>query len=54
MIIQAKIKSVYGNDLIYIIDPMIAQAISRITGKKTIDRGNIQEFKNIGVIIEIQ
>jgi hypothetical protein len=54
MIIQAKIRSVYGNDLIYIIDPMIAQAISRITGKKTIDRRNIQEFKNIGVIIEIQ
>ena len=54
MIIKARIKSVYGNDLIYIVDTIQAQAIGNITKKKTIDHQDIAEFLKIGVVIEVQ
>jgi hypothetical protein len=38
IIIKYRIKSVYGNDLIYIVDPEQAKWIDQITRRKTITK----------------
>lgn len=45
-------KNVWGNELIYVADPVQADLISYLTGKKTVtmqDLINIQELTGIGI-----
>ena len=45
--IQVQTKSVYGNDLMYIVSEHAAP-IRALTGKKTIDRNDINQLKKLG------
>lgn len=49
MQVEYYIKNVYGIDRIYIKDPKLAEAIARITGKKTIEENQIENFKELGI-----
>tara|TARA_R100001082_G_scaffold50186_1_gene27187 strand:- start:1138 stop:1320 length:183 start_codon:yes stop_codon:yes gene_type:complete len=45
--IQVQTKSVYGNDLMYIVSEH-AEPIKALTGKKTIDNNDIEQLKKLG------
>ena len=45
--IQVQTKSVYGNDLMYIVSEHAAP-IRALTGKKTIDSNDINQLKKLG------
>ena len=51
MKIKAKTKNLYGNDLIYIINPAERLNIELLLGKKTINKIDIALFKTLGVDI---
>jgi len=51
--INAQIKNVYGNEMIYIVDQNEAKAISMLTGKKTIDNNDIDALFMLGIQINI-
>ena len=51
--IDAQIKNVYGNELIYIVDQNEAKAVSMLTGKKTIDSSDIDALFMLGIQINI-
>tara|TARA_R100000482_G_scaffold121944_1_gene68688 strand:- start:115 stop:279 length:165 start_codon:yes stop_codon:yes gene_type:complete len=53
MKIRIKIKSVFGNERIYVVCKN-ALYISRLTGKKTIDRTDINSLENLGFTVEVQ
>ena len=50
--IKVEKKRVYGNDLIYIKSDHAA-AINQLTGKLTIDTGNIEALKQLGFVVEV-
>lgn len=43
------VKNVYGKETLYVKDPVIAQAITNVTGKLTIDDGDIKAFGVLGI-----
>ena len=45
--IRVQTKSVYGNDLMYIVSDHAAP-IRALTGKKTIDNNDIEQLKKLG------
>ena len=51
-IIKLKQKSVYGTDRLYPITH--AGTIELLTGKKTIDKADIQAFRTLGIEFEIE
>ena len=53
MKIRVKIKNVFGNERIYVVCKN-ALYISRLTGKKTIDRTDINSLENLGFTFEVQ
>ena len=50
-IIKIETKSVYGNDLMYVVSEH-AEAIQSLTGKKTIDASDIKQLKVLGFTFE--
>lgn len=42
-------KEVYGNTMLYIADPDIRRTLTRLTGKKTIDTGDIENLQTLGL-----
>ena len=50
-IIKIETKSVYGNDLMYVVSEH-AEAIQNLTGKKTIDASDIKQLKTLGFTCE--
>lgn len=48
MTIHYYIKQVYGKDMIYIVDPVIASNMHYLTGKKTLSFGDIETLQNLG------
>lgn len=50
-IIKIETKSVYGNDLMYVVSEH-AEAIQNLTGKKTIDASDIKQLKALGFTFE--
>ena len=50
-IIKIETKSVYGNDLMYVVSEH-AEAIQNLTGKKTIDASDIKQLKVLGLTFE--
>lgn len=53
MNIQIEIKNVYGNELIYVIEPDCARTIQKLTGRKTLTRSDIQAFKDLGFTFSV-
>lgn len=49
MIIEYYVKSVYGNELIYIKDEQLKKIISNLIGKKTINKKDIHNFESLGI-----
>ena len=50
MIIEYYIKSIYGNDLIYIKNATQGKALQVLTNKKTIDKKDIDALQVLGVV----
>ena len=49
MAIHVKVKSVYGNDLIYVVEPEAADFIRTLTGKKTVSEYDIEALRGLGI-----
>ena len=50
-IIKIETRSVYGNDLMYVVSEH-AEAIQNLTGKKTIDASDIKQLRVLGFTLE--
>jgi hypothetical protein len=44
-------KNVYGNEMLYIVGDA-KEFVARLTGKKTVDEGDIKALKNLGLTVE--
>ena len=53
MILKVRIKTVYGNDLIYPVNE-VAMIFASLVGKKTFDLGDIENIKKLGFTLEIE
>jgi hypothetical protein len=49
MEIHVVVKSVYGNDLIYVVEPWAAELIATLTGKKTVSKHDIAALRGLGI-----
>ena len=49
MEIHVKVKSVYGNDLIYIVEKGKANLVRVLTGKKTVSEADIYALRGLGI-----
>jgi hypothetical protein len=49
MKIHVKVKSVYGNDLIYVVEPGARASIRLLTGKKTVSAYDIEALRGLGI-----
>jgi len=54
MTIKTQPKTAFGKTLHYVVDPTYAQALTRLTGKKTINETDIENLKTLGVTVEAQ
>ena len=54
MTIKTQPKTAFGKTLHYVVDPTYAQALTRLTGKKTINETDIENLKTLGVTVESQ
>ena len=48
MTIEYRIRSVYGEDRMYLVDPDMAAAIQRLTGCKTVTLGHKKALESMG------
>ena len=49
MEIHVVVKSVYGNDLMYVVEPGKANLVRLLTGKKTVNAYDIEALKGLGI-----
>jgi hypothetical protein len=49
MTIHVKVKSVYGNDLMYVVEPGKANLVRLLTGKKTVSKKDIYALRGLGI-----
>ena len=54
MTIKTQPKTAFGKTLHYVTDPTLAQALTRLTGKKTINEKDIAHLKTLGVAVQSQ
>ena len=54
MTIKTQPKTAFGKTLHYVTDPVLAAALSSLTGKKTINEKDIENLKTLGVAVESQ
>ena len=54
MTIKTQPKTAFGKTLHYVVDPTQAAALTRLTGKKTINETDIANLKTLGVAVESQ
>ena len=54
MTIKTQPKTAFGKTLHYVTDPTLAQALTRLTGKKTINETDIAALKTLGVAVQSQ
>ena len=52
MKIEYYVKNVYGNDLMYVADPKLAENLTTLTGKKTLDWSAMQALVALGFLFE--
>ena len=54
MTIKTQPKTAFGKTLHYVVDPRQAEALTRLTGKKTINENDIAALKTLGVAVQSQ
>ena len=54
MTIKTQPKTAFGKTLHYVTDPVQAQALSSLTGKKTINETDIANLKTLGITVQSQ
>ena len=54
MTIKTQPKTAFGKTLHYVVDPTQAAALTRLTGKKTINEKDIANLKTLGVAVQSQ
>ena len=54
MTIETQPKTAFGKTLHYVTDPVLAKALSSLTGKKTINEKDIANLKTLGVAVQSQ
>ena len=54
MTIKTHPKTAFGKTLHYVTDPVLAQALTSLTGKKTINEKDIANLKTLGIAVESQ
>ena len=54
MTIKTQPKTAFGKTLHYVTDPVLAKALSSLTGKKTINEKDIANLKTLGIAVESQ
>ena len=54
MTIKTQPKTAFGKTLHYVTDPVLAQALSSLTGKKTINEKDIASLKTLGITVQSQ
>ena len=54
MTIKTQPKTAFGKTLHYVVDPTQAEALTRLTGKKTINEKDIANLKTLGVAVQSQ
>ena len=54
MPIKTQPKTAFGKTLPYVTDPVQAQALTSLTGKKTINEKDIENLKTLGIAVQSQ
>ena len=54
MTIKTQPKTAFGKTLHYVVDPTQAAALTRLTGKKTINETDIASLKTLGITVQSQ
>ena len=54
MTIKTQPKTAFGKTLHYVTDPAQAAALTRLTGKKTINESDIASLKTLGITVQSQ
>ena len=54
MTIKTQPKPAFGKTLHYVTDPVLAQALTSLTGKKTINETDIKNLKTLGIAVVSQ
>ena len=54
MTIKTQPKTAFGKTLHYVTDPTLAAALTRLTGKKTINENDIAALETLGVAVQSQ
>ena len=54
MTIKTQPKTAFGKTLHYVVDPTQAAALTRLTGKKTINENDIAALETLGVAVDSQ
>ena len=54
MTIKTQPKTAFGKTLHYVTDPVYADALTRLTGKKTINETDIANLKTLGITVQSQ
>ena len=54
MTIKTQPKTAFGKTLHYVTDPVQAAALTRLTGKKTINDKDIASLKTLGITVQSQ
>ena len=54
MTIKTQPKTAFGKTLHYVTDPVLAAALTSLTGKKTINEKDIANLKTLGVAVQSQ
>ena len=52
MTIKTQPKTAFGKTLHYVVDPTQAAALTRLTGKKTINENDIAALETLGVAVQ--
>ena len=54
MTIKTQPKTAFGKTLHYVTDPVLAAALTSLTGKKTINEKDIANLKTLGITVQSQ
>ena len=54
MTIKTQPKTAFGKTLHYVTDPVLAAALTSLTGKKTINETDIANLKTLGITVQSQ
>ena len=54
MTIKTQPKTAFGKTLHYVTDPVLAQALTSLTGKKTINDKDIANLETLGIAVNLK